>query len=417
MTSRRDFLAVSLAAASLAAMPAFARRKKPAADEADDAFRKPGAPLRILVLGGTGFLGPHFVEAARAKGHKLTLFNRGKTNPTRFSGEEFKDIEQLQGDRKSDMKALEGRRKWDAVLDTSAYLPADVTHSARLLSKRVDQYLLVSTISVYAKLDTPNQDETAPVAQLADPNVTEVTGETYGGLKALCERAAQQEIPGHATVVRPGLIVGPGDTTDRFTYWPARADRGGEILGPGSASDPTQFIDVRDLAAFMLHLIEQRTFGTFNADAPGGKLTMGELLDTCQRVAAKPSTVTWVPAAFLDKQQVTAWQDMPVWIPAEGDNAGFGRVSSAKAQAAGLTYRPLETTVADTLSYWRSLPPDRRAAPKAGLPPEREASVLKAWHASLEPKPVKKSTSKKSSTSKKKSSSSKKPSSSKKKKH
>jgi len=169
---------------------------------------------------------------------------------------------------------------------------------------------------------------------------------------------------------------------------------------------------VRDLAAFMLHLIEQRAFGTFNADAPGGKLTMGELIDTCQRVAAKPSTVTWVPAAFLDKQQVSAWQDMPVWIPAEGENAGFGRVSSAKAQAAGLTYRPLETTVADTLAYWRSLPPERRAAPKAGLPPEREAAVLKAWHASLEPKPVKKSTSKKSmskkSSSKKKSSSSKK---------
>ncbi|UHQ19762.1 NAD-dependent epimerase/dehydratase family protein [Lysobacter sp. KIS68-7] len=413
MTSRRDFLTVSLAAAGLAAMPAFARKKKPAAEDTnDDAFRKPGAPLRILVLGGTGFLGPHFVEAARAKGHKLTLFNRGKTNPTRFSGEEFKDIEQLQGDRKTDMKALEGRRKWDAVLDTSAYLPADVTRSAQLLAKRVDQYLLVSTISVYARLDVPNQDESAPVAQLADPNVTEVTGETYGGLKALCESAAQREIPGHVTVVRPGLIVGPGDTTDRFTYWPARADRGGEILGPGSAADPTQFIDVRDLAAFMLHVIEQRNFGTFNADAPGGKLTMGELLDSCQRIAAKPSTVTWVPAAFLDKQQVSAWQDMPVWIPAEGENAGFGRMSSAKAQAAGLTYRPLDTTVADTLAYWRSLPPDRRANPKAGLPPEREAAVLKAWHASLEPKPVKKSTSKKSS---KKSSTKK--SSSKKKKH
>jgi 2'-hydroxyisoflavone reductase len=377
MTSRREFLAMSLAAASFAALPASAKKA-----------RKPGDPLKILVLGGTGFLGPHFVEAARAKGHKLTLFNRGKTNPTRFSGEEFKDIEQLHGDRKTDMKALEGRRKWDAVLDTSAYIPADVTRSATLLAKRVDQYVLVSTISVYAKMDTPNQDESAPLATLADPNVTEVTGDTYGGLKALCEKAAEQAMPGRVTVVRPGLIVGPGDNTDRFTYWPARAERGGEILGPGSADDPTQFIDVRDLAAFLLHLVEQRTYGTFNADAPAGKLTMGTLLSTSQRVAATPSTITWVPAAFLDLQKVSAWQDMPVWIPPEGEYAGFGRVSSAKAQAAGLAYRPLDTTVADTLAYWRSLPADRRAKPKAGLAPEREAEVLKAWHVSQAlPKP------------------------------
>ena len=379
MTSRRDFLALTLSAAGLAALPAFGARR------AGKSPRKAGQPLKILVLGGTGFLGPHFVEAARRKGHKLTLFNRGKTNPTRFSGEEFADVEQLKGDRKTDMKALEGKRKWDAVLDTSAYLPADVTRSAKLLAKRVDQYVLVSTISVYAKMDTPHQDETAPLAQLADPNVTEVTGDTYGGLKALCEAAAEREMPGHVTVVRPGLIVGPGDNTDRFTYWPARADRGGEILGPGSANDPTQFIDVRDLAAFLLHLIEQRTFGTFNADAPAGKLTMGQLLAASQKVAGKPSTITWVPAAFLEQQKVSPWQDMPVWIPPEGEYAGFGRVSSEKAQRAGLTYRPLETTVGDTLAYWRALPAERRAKAKAGLSAEREADVLKAFHASLAP--------------------------------
>jgi len=235
-------------------------------------------------------------------------------------------------------------------------------------------------------------DENAPLAQLADPNVTEVTGETYGGLKALCEKAAEAEMPGRCTIVRPGLIVGPGDNTDRFTYWPARADRGGEILAPGSAADPTQFIDVRDLAAFLLHLIELRTYGTFNADAPAGKITMGELLDTSRRVAGTASTVTWVPAAFLEKQNVSPWQDMPVWIPPEGEYAGFGRGSSAKAQAAGLTYRPLQVTAADTLAYWKSLPADRRATPKAGLSPAREAEVLKAWHASLAPpeKPAKK---------------------------
>jgi 2'-hydroxyisoflavone reductase len=370
MTTRRDFIAAAAASAGLFALPALARKV---------AARKPGQPLRILVLGGTGFLGPHFVDAARAKKHKLTLFNRGRTNPTRFSGEEFKDIEQLHGDRKSDMKALQGKRRWDAVLDTSAYIPTDVTRSTRLLAKRVDQYLLVSTISVYAKMDKPGQDESAPLATLADPNITEVTGETYGGLKALCEQAAEKEMPGRVTVVRPGLIVGPGDNTDRFTYWPARADRGGEILAPGSAADPTQFIDVRDLAAFLLHLLEQQTYGTFNADAPAGKLTMGELLAASQRAARTPSTVTWVPADFLEAQQVSAWQDMPVWIPPQGEYAGFGRLDTRKAQAAGLMYRSLDATVADTLAYWRTLPAERRAKPRAGLSPQREADVLKQW--------------------------------------
>ena len=341
------------------------------------------------------------MEAARAKGHKLTLFNRGKTNPERFAGAQFDDIEQLHGDRKSDLRALEGRRKWDAVLDTSAYIPADVTRSAKLLADKVGQYLMVSTISVYARMDKPNQDETAPLATLADPNVTEVTGETYGGLKALSEKAAEREMPGRVTIVRPGLIVGPGDNTDRFTYWPARADRGGEILAPGSAGDPTQFIDVRDLAAFLLHLLDQKAFGTFNADAPAGKITMGELLASSQRAALKPSTVTWVPAAFLDQQNVSPWQDMPVWIPPEGEYAGFGRVSSAKAQAAGLAYRPLDATTADTLAYWRALPPDRRANPKAGLSIVREAEVLQAWHKSLAP-PKPKAPAKKKSSSKKK---------------
>jgi 2'-hydroxyisoflavone reductase len=388
---RRSFIAAGLGAATLA-LPACARN----AAGVDSA--KPGKPLRILVLGGTGFLGPHFVEAARAKGHALTLFNRGKSNPTRFSGEEFKDIEQLRGDRKSDMTALEGERRWDAVLDTSAYIPADVTRSAKLLAPRVGQYLIVSTISVYAKIDTPGQDETAPLAQLTDPTVTEITGETYGGLKALCEQAAEAEMPGRVTVVRPGLIVGPGDNSDRFTYWPARADRGGEILAPGSAQDPTQFIDVRDLAEFLLLTLEQRHIGIYNADAREGAITMGGLLTACQAVSKRmntiycvrapcpqppghDSTLTWVPADFLEAQKVSAWQDMPVWMPATGNDAGFGRVSTQRARAIGLRYRPLETTIADTLAYWRELPEERRAKPKAGLTPAREAEVLAAWHA------------------------------------
>ena len=389
---RRRFIAAGFGAATTLALPACAR------NAADVASAKPGKPLRILVLGGTGFLGPHFVAAARAKGHALTLFNRGKSNPTRFSGEEFKDIEQLRGDRKTDMSALEGKRRWDAVLDTSAYIPADVTRSAKLLAPRVGQYLIVSSISVYAKIDKPGQDETAPLAQLKDPTVTEITGETYGGLKALCEQAAEAAMPGRVTVVRPGLIVGPGDNSDRFTYWPARADRGGEILAPGSPQDPTQFIDVRDLAEFLLLTLEQRHIGIYNADAREGAITMGDLLTACQAVAKRmntiycvrapcpqppghDSTLTWVPADFLEAQKVNAWQDMPVWMPAAGNDAGFGRVSTQRARAIGLKYRPLETTVADTLTYWRELPEERRAKPKAGITPAREAEVLAAWHA------------------------------------
>jgi len=365
---RREFIAAGAAALSLLALPAGAL-----------AAAKP-KPLKLLVLGGTGFLGPHFVEAARKRGHTLTLFNRGKTNPDKFSGEDYRDIEQLHGDRKTDLSALDGERKWDAVLDTSAYIPADVTRSAKLLAPKVKQYLMVSTISVYAKNDVP-ADENSPLAVLADPTVDKVSNETYGGLKALCEKAAEAELPGRTTVVRPGLIVGPGDNSDRFTYWPARADRGGEILAPGSAQDPTQFIDVRDLAAFLLATIENGHVGIYNADGEPGALTMGAVLRESQRAAGKKSTLTWVPADFLEAQKVSAWGDMPAWIPARGEYAGFGRTSVSKARAAGLSYRPLRDTVRDTLAWWRKLPEERRAKPKAGLPAQRETEVLAAWHA------------------------------------
>lgn len=372
MNTRRQFLGASAAAAAWLTLPGYAKPPR----------RAPGQPLRILVMGGTGFLGPHFVELAHDKGHRLTLFNRGKSNPTRFNGEQFKDIEQLHGDRKTDLSALQGDREWDAVLDTSAYLPADVTRSAGLLAPRVGQYVIISSISVYADNSTPGADETAAVGTLADPTVTEITGQTYGPLKALSEKAAQEAMPGRTTVIRPGLIVGPGDPTDRFTYWPARGGRGGEILGPGSAADPTQFIDVRDLAAFLLRIIETGTTGVFNADAAPGAINMGSLIAACQHAgAAANSSVTWVGADFLEAHKVSAWQDLPAWVPAVGDYAGFGQRSVARALAAGLTHRPLQTTVDDTLQWWRSLPEERRAAPKAGLAPAREAEVLKAWHA------------------------------------
>ncbi|WP_220481062.1 NAD-dependent epimerase/dehydratase family protein [Marilutibacter penaei] len=367
---RRDVIKAGLGVVAGLAMPAWAGKATA------------NTPMRILVMGGTGFLGPHFVEAALSAGHRLTLFNRGRTNPERFSDPRYAEIEQLQGDRKTDLSALEGDQRWDVVLDTSAYLPADVTRSVTLLGPRVDRYLVVSTVSVNARNDIPDLDETGALIELPDPTVTEVNGETYGGLKALCEKAAEAAMPGRTTVVRPGLIVGPGDTTDRFTYWPARADRGGEILAPGSAADPTQFIDVRDLAAFLLHLLEQRTTGIFNADAPAGSLTMGDLLDASLAAAGTRATVTWVPAGFLEAQQVRPWADMPVWIPAQGEYAGFGRTRTVRAEEAGLRYRPLEATVGDTLAWWRAQPESRRTNLKAGLAPGREREVLDAWHTS-----------------------------------
>lgn len=361
MQSRRDFLRNATVAA---AMAPFA-----------DVFGAPARKLTILIMGGTGFLGPHIVEAATKRGHTMTLFNRGKTHPGLFP-----NIEQLHGDRKVDTSAL-GNRKWDAVVDTSAYIPADVTRSATLLAPNVLQYLLISTVSVYAKLDKVGMNETAPVATTNEPDAQKVTNENYGALKALCESALQKVMPDRSTVIRPGLIVGPGDPTDRFTYWPVRVARGGEVLAPESPKDFTQFIDARDLADFIVLCLEKKTLGTFNADAQAGSITMGRLLDTCKRVSKSDAKFTWVDAKFLEKEKVEPWSDLPAWSRAEGDDAAFGRVSAAKAKAAGLKYRPLDDTVRDTLAWFKTEPAEHQAKLRAGISAEREAEVLKDWHA------------------------------------
>lgn len=355
---RRTFLSTTLAAAASTALPVAGRA---------------AAPMKVLIIGGTGFLGPHTVRRLQERGHTVTLFNRGRTNPTLFP-----DVEKLRGDRKTDLKALEGR-KWDAVLDPSAYIPADVTRSATLLAPNVGHYLLISTISVYAALDKPGMDESAPLATLADPTVEQVTGETYGGLKVLCERAAEKAMPGKTTVIRPGLIVGPGDTTDRFTYWPVRVRKGGEVLAPNAPTDFVQCIDVRDLANFVVTCLENRTTGIYNADAPAGSLTIGRLLDTCKQVAKSDATFVWLPKDFMEAQKVRPWSDMPVWLPAEGETAGEGQISVKAAMAKGLTHRPLADTVRDTLAYVDTWPDERKAKLKAGISPEREAEVLAAW--------------------------------------
>ena len=323
----------------------------------------------MLVLGGTGFLGPHLVEAALASGYEVTLFNRGKTNPHLFP-----ELEKLQGDRDGDLGELRGR-KWDVVVDNSGYVPRVVRASAELLADNVEHYLFVSTISVYADLSRPGVNEDAPLAVLEEPGSEEVA-KHYGALKALCESAVAEVMPGRSASVRPGLIVGPGDPTDRFTYWPARADRGGTIVGPGNPGDPIQFIDVRDLAPFMLTMLDQRLVGAYNALGPNPPVTIGALVEACRSASGVASEVVWAPLDALEAEQVMPWMDMPVWVPAQGEYAGAGLLDVSKSMAAGLTFRPLEDTVTATLEWWRSQPEDRRAQPRAGLSIEREAALL-----------------------------------------
>jgi 2'-hydroxyisoflavone reductase len=364
--TRRRFVQASLAAAAATALPGAGRAG-------------PAAPAqgrrRILILGGTRFLGPALVEAARARGHVLTLFNRGKTNPHLFP-----DLEKLRGDRDGRLDALKGRT-WDAVIDDSGYVPRIVKQSADLLAPGVGQYLFVSTISVYRDDIAPGSDEDAAVQELSDPKSEDVRKD-YGALKAACERTVAASLPGRATVVRPTLIVGPDDPTDRFTYWPVRLDRGGEVLAPGDGEDPTQIVDVRDLAAFMIGLVEGKVTGTFNAAGPEKPATMKAMLEGCARGVGSKATLTWVPAAFLEAQQVVPWSDMPAWIP-RGPDAGAMAVSNARAVAKGLRFRPVADSARDTLAWWRREPEERRRAPmRAGLPADREAAVLAGWKAS-----------------------------------
>lgn len=335
--------------------------------------REPGKPLHILVLGGTGFLGPHFVEAALAKGHTLTLFNRGKTNPHLFP-----ELEKLHGDRKTgDLAALEGR-VFDAVVDNSGYLPKHVTQSAELL-KTSGQYLFVSSVSAFRDQGRPGLKESDPVAPLTEPDTEDVMTH-YGALKAACEQAAEAVMPGRVTVVRPGLIVGPGDESDRFTYWPVRIARGGEVLAPGNPDDPVQFIDVRDLAAFMLLTVEQQRTATFSVVGPSERLSVRGMLEGCIAALESKATLTWADAEFLASQEVQPWMQMTVWVPPDSEFGGLGAVDGSAAWSAGLITRPVGETAKDTLTWWSALPEPRRKEPRAGLSAEREVEVLAAWH-------------------------------------
>ena len=330
--------------------------------------------LKILVLGGTAFLGPAIVDDALARGHEVTLFNRGRTNPHLYP-----DLEKIVGDRKVSHDALKGR-KWDVVIDTSGYYPRVVREAAAALGDNVGQYIFVSTISVYADFSHKGLNEESAVATVEDETTETVTAETYGALKALCEQAAEAAYPGRTCNIRPGLIVGPRDRSDRFTYWPVRIARGGEVLVPDRPETVTQIIDVRDLGQYIVRCAEQNNNGIFNCTSPTGELTMGEIFETCKKVSDSDATFTYADGDWLEENDVHAWSDMPVWSPLEGPEAGHPFIDVSRALATGLLFRPVAETVRGTLDWWETVPQERKDKPmRAGLTADREAEVLALW--------------------------------------
>jgi 2'-hydroxyisoflavone reductase len=368
-TTRREFIKLSAVAGANVALGG-----RPSFLYAEQTVK----PLRILILGGTGFIGPNEVRYALSRGHKVTTFNRGKSHPNELPPE----VEQLIGDRNGKVDALKNRR-WDVVIDDPTTLPAWVRDAAQILKGNVDCYVFISTISVYADT-SKGVDESAPLQKYDGSDPYKETLEamvasaykTYGPLKALSEREVEKWFPGQALIIRPGLIVGPRDPTDRFTYWPVRVAHGGEMLAPGTPNDPVQFIDARDLAEWTVRMAENRETGIYNATGPAKPLGIGGMLDGIKEALKSNANLTWASEQFLTEQKVQAWSDMPVWVGAED---GLTRTNISRALAKGLTFRPLGDTARDTLAWFKSLPQDRQSHLKAGLTSEREAEVLATW--------------------------------------
>lgn len=385
-TSRRSFIRTSALAGGalgLGLAPSTAAAAGSGAPAERLAGSSPGrAPraLRMLILGGTGFTGPHQVAYAVARGHQVTVFNRGRTNPGVLK--EMK-VEELTGDRNGDLKSLEGK-SWDVVIDNPTTLPRWVRSAGEVLKNSTEHYIFISTISVYADNSRPGMDETTRLMVLEDPATEDMRH--YGALKAASEAEAERQFPGRTTIIRPGLIVGPGDRSDRFTYWPVRIDQGGEVLAPGDPTDPVQIIDARDLAEWTVRMAEQRALGIYNATGPAAQLSIAEMLYGIRAITSTPVSFTWVDTDFLMAQNVRPWSNMPVWVPPRGDSAGFSRVSIARAIEKGLTFQPLAVTAKDTLDWHKQRPEAQRTQqathPNApGLRPDRETAVLAAWKA------------------------------------
>jgi len=376
---------------------------------------KAAKPLRILILGGTGFLGPACTEAALARGHAVTHFNSGRTEDRRREAGRPslvpEGVEQLHGnrdpnktadDRRGEGKAdaprdpnspkglsqLQGK-KWDGVIDTSGYFPRMVKASAEFLAPAVGQYVFISSISVYKDNSTPNSDETAPLNTLADP-ASEDMGknfENYGGGKALCEKAAETAMPGRVTNIRPGFIVGPRDTSARFIYWPVRVSLGGEMVVPGEPADPIQIIDVRDLADWIIRCLENKVVGVFNATGPAKELSMQKMVEGIRQGLDSKVSFTWIPSAFLEKQSINTEGQFPLYAAPTGETAGFHRSNIERALKSGLTFRPVGDTAKATLDWYKSLPADLqgKVAPQFAKAAdgsswlEKEAKLLEAW--------------------------------------
>lgn len=377
---RRTFLKTSAligSAVGLGAFPASAFgadgvRMNAYRPETGDAQPK---PLRILILGGTGFIGPYQVQYALDRKHKVTLFNRGRTNSTLFP-----KVPRLVGDRNlPDGHDALKKGTWDVVIDNPTANPKWVRGAGEALKGRVGQYMFVSTISVFSDNSTP-VDENGPLNAPSDIDA-EYNAQAYGSNKVRSEMEAKTQFGEHVTIVRPGLIVGPGDLSDRFSYWPVRIDKGGEILAPGDPNDPVQYIDAQDLSQWIVRLAESHTLGTFNATGPKTPTTIAEMLYGIKAVTTSDAKFTWVPADFLREKQVRQWSDMPVWVPPVGRSAAFARVNCQKAYAAGLTFRPLADTAKDTLTWYHARPAAEQEKARAGLDPEKEKTVLAEWHA------------------------------------
>ncbi|MBL38845.1 MAG: epimerase [Xanthomonadales bacterium] len=343
---------------------------------------KADRPLDILILGGTGFTGPFQVRFALARGHRVTIFNRGNKSLD-WPG----PVEELVGDRnESNLEALKGR-KWDVCIDNPTTLPFWVRDAGQVLQENVGHYVFTSTLSVYASNAEPGADESAPLLEYTGDDAMAETmeglladrGRLYGPLKAESEREVARWFPDRHTIIRPTLIVGPGDQTDRFTYWPLRLARGGQVLAPGDGNDPVQIIDASDLAEWTIRQAEARTGGAYNAAGPDYPFTFEAMLHGIRAVTGKAAELNWAPAEFLAEQGLNPWSDMPVWIPRQDDYAGFSTRSNARAIESGLTFRPFADTVAATLEWFRSQPEDRQADIRAGISAEREAEALEAW--------------------------------------
>ena len=342
--------------------------------------------MKLLIIGGTVFLGRYLVEAAIERGHEVTLFNRGLHNADLFPG-----VEKLRGNRRAQLDVLRGRR-WDAVIDTCGYTPGAVGASAQMLADFVDHYTFISSVSVYARFPVAGFDESEAVGTITDAQAAEAEGfdtgeratavsygELYGPLKARCERAVEDALPRRALVIRPGVIIGPHEYSDRFSYWSARVARGGEVLAPGRPERPVRFIDVRDLAEWNIRMAEERRTGIFNASG-ADNLTMRQFLDECRAVSRSDARFTWVSDEFLVAQEVGAWVEVPLWFPEYENDILAAR--NDRAIANGLKFRPLAETIKDTLEWVATRPPDTEW--RAGLKAERERELLRAWHESHE---------------------------------